>query len=181
MIQLCISFNSLFLIFYRTDAPSVSSANRKNRGRQANTHTRKLIGRKIDGIIYSVDRKLEIGAIEAARSFLSVSDRKYLLEAFKMPKTLRDMYTDLMIAANYEQQKADKLQVVGIIHLGVWIQFVRLWRAGGSICIFRKDPRSFNVDSKFSKEAVKSFLKLLVTIYQYKVRKAYCCNYDFVL
>jgi len=175
MIQLCISFNSLFLIFCRTDAPSVSSANRKNRGRQANT--RKLIGRKIDGIIYSVDRKLEIGAIEAARSFLGVSDRKYLLEAFKMPKTLRDMYTDLMIAANYEQQKADNLQVVGII----WIQFVRLWRAGGSICIFRKDPRSFNVDSKFSKEAVKSFLKLLVAIYQHKVRKAYCCNYDFVL
>ncbi|PKC00870.1 hypothetical protein RhiirA5_365382, partial [Rhizophagus irregularis] len=151
----------------RTDAPSVSSANRKNRGRQANT--RKLIGRKIDGIIYSVDRKLEIGAIEAARSFLGVSDRKYLLEAFKMPKTLRDMYTDLMIAANYEQQKADKLQVVGIIHLGTWIQFVRLWRAGGSICIFRKDPRSFNVDSKFSKEAVKSFLKLLVAIYQHKL------------
>ncbi|CAB4481119.1 unnamed protein product [Rhizophagus irregularis] len=64
-----------------------------------------------------------------------------------MPKTLRDMYTDLMIAANYEQQKADKLQVVGIIHLGT----------------------SFNVDSKFSKEAVKSFLKLLVAIYQHKL------------
>ncbi|CAB5365782.1 unnamed protein product [Rhizophagus irregularis] len=96
---------------------------------------------------HRVDRKLEIGAIEAARSFLGVSDRKYLLEAFKMPKTLRDMYTDLMIAANYEQQKADKLQVVGIIHLGT----------------------SFNVDSKFSKEAVKSFLKLLVAIYQHKL------------
>ncbi|CAB5389376.1 unnamed protein product [Rhizophagus irregularis] len=81
---------------------------------------------------HRVDRKLEIGAIEAARSFLGVSDRKYLLEAFKMPKTLRDMYTDLMIAANYEQQKADKLQQV-------------------------------------LEEAVKSFLKLLVAIYQHKL------------
>jgi hypothetical protein len=148
----------------------VSSANRKNRGRQANTRTRKLIGRKIDGIIYSIDKQLEIGAIEAARSFLSISDRKYLLEAFKMPKTLRDMYTDLLIAANYEQQKADKIQVVGVLHLGLWIQFVRLWRAGGSICIFRKDSRSFHVDSKFSEKGVRSFLKLLISIYQYKVR-----------
>ncbi|CAB4411087.1 unnamed protein product [Rhizophagus irregularis] len=79
------------------------------------------------------------------------------------------MYTDLLIAANYEQQKADKIQVVGVLHLGLWIQFVKLWCAGGSTCIFCKDPRSFNVNSRFSKEGVKSFLKLLIAIYQYKV------------
>ncbi|GES98686.1 C2H2-type zinc finger transcription factor [Rhizophagus clarus] len=153
----------------RTDAPSLSSANRKNRDRKANTRTRKLTGRKIDGIIYTVDKLLEVGAIEGARSYSGVSDQKYLIETFKMPKTLRDMYVDIMKAVGYDDQKANKIQVIGILHLGLWIQFARLWRAGGSICIFRKDPLSYNVDSKFSEMGVISFLKLLISIYQYKI------------
>ncbi|CAG8723348.1 9775_t:CDS:1, partial [Funneliformis caledonium] len=78
------------------------------------------------------------------------------------------MYADLMKAVDYDDQKANKIQVIGILHLGLWIQFARLWRAGGSICIFRKDPLSYNVDSKFSEMGVISFLKLLVSIYQHK-------------
>ncbi|RIA87631.1 hypothetical protein C1645_739973 [Glomus cerebriforme] len=153
----------------QTDAPSLASANRKTRGRSGNTKTRKLTGRKIDGIVYIVDRNLEVGAIEAARSFLGVSDRKYLLEMFKMPKTLRDMYADLVRTANYDEQKANNLQVFGILHLGLWIQFTRLYRAGGSICIFRKDVVSHHVDSKFSEDGIKSFLKLMAAVYQHKL------------
>ncbi|CAG8448703.1 11723_t:CDS:10 [Funneliformis caledonium] len=153
----------------RTDAPSLASANRKNRGRSGNTNTRKLTGRKIDGIVYIVDRLIEVGAIEAARSFLGVSDQKYLLETFKMPKTLRDIYADLVRTANYEDRKANNIQVFGILHLGLWIQFARLWRAGGSVCIFRKDPVSHHVDSKFSEDGIKSFLKLMAAIYQHKL------------
>ncbi|CAG8586769.1 1076_t:CDS:2, partial [Ambispora gerdemannii] len=152
----------------RIDAPSSSSVNRKNRNRKANTRKRKLVGRKIDGIIYTTDELLEFGAIEGARSFKGVSDNKYLNEEFKIPKTLRGMYSDLIRAVNYDDQRANKLQVIGILHLGLWIQFVRLWRAGGSICIFRKDPQSFNIHSKFSKKGLRSFLKFLVRIYQYK-------------
>ncbi|CAG8456607.1 3157_t:CDS:10 [Funneliformis mosseae] len=153
----------------RTDAPSLASPNRKNRGRSGNTNTRKLTGRKIDGIVYIVDRLIEVGAIEAARSFLGVSDQKYLLETFKMPKTLRDIYVDLVRTANYEDRKANNIQVFGILHLGLWIQFARLWRAGGSVCIFRKDPVSHHVDSKFSEDGIKSFLKLMAAIYQHKL------------
>ncbi|CAB4413397.1 unnamed protein product [Rhizophagus irregularis] len=43
----------------RTNAPSLSSTNRKNRA-QPNS-ARKLIGRKIDGIVYVVNRLLEVG------------------------------------------------------------------------------------------------------------------------
>ncbi|CAI2191189.1 5609_t:CDS:10 [Funneliformis geosporum] len=124
----------------RADAPSLSSANRKNRGRKANTRTRKLISHKIDGIIHIVDKPLEVGAIEGARSYSGVSDQKYLLETFKMPKTLRDMYAELMRALDYDDQKANKIQVIGILHLG-----------------------------KFSEMGVISFLKLLVSIYQHKI------------
>ncbi|GES90847.1 C2H2-type zinc finger transcription factor [Rhizophagus clarus] len=168
-IDFCIRDIQLGTDINRTDAPSLSSANRKNRGRKANTHTRKLIGRKIDGIIYAVDKLLEVGAIEGARSYSGASDQKYLHETFKMPKTLRDMYADLMRAVDYDDQKANKIQVIGILHLGLWIQFARLWRAGGTICIFRKDPLSHNVDSKFSEVGLRSFLKLLASIYQYKI------------
>jgi hypothetical protein len=182
------TFNiTLFNTTCRTDAPSLASANRKNRGRSGYTSTRKLTGRKIDGIVYIVDRILEVGVIEAARSFLGVSDQKYLLETFKMPKTLRDMYADLVRTANYDEQKANNLQVFGILHLGLWIQFTRLYRAGGSICIFRKDTVSHHVDSKFSEDGIKFFLKFMAAVYQHKVRLvlyvwyhlSYCFPYHF--
>ncbi|CAB4398083.1 unnamed protein product [Rhizophagus irregularis] len=168
-IDLCMRDIQLCTDIKRTDAPSLSSANRKNRGRSGNTKTRKLTGRKIDGIVYIVDRNLEVGAIEAARSFLGVSDQKYLLETFKMPKTLRDMYADLVRTANYDEQKANNLQVFGILHLGLWIQFTRLYRAGGSICIFKKDVVSHHVYSKFSEDGIKSFVKFMAAVYQHKL------------
>ncbi len=90
-----------------------------------------------------------------------------------MPKTLRDMYSELIRAVNFDEQKAEKIQVFGILHFGLWIQFTRLWRAGGSVCIFRKDFPSHNVDSTFSEDGIRSFLKLLVSIYQRKVRKKF--------
>ncbi|CAG8803249.1 6690_t:CDS:1, partial [Dentiscutata erythropus] len=109
-----------------TDAPSLSSANRKNCGQKANTRTRKLTGRKINRIIYTVNTLFELGAIEGARSYSGASNQKYLLETFKIPKTLCDMYANLMRAINYNDRKAFKIQVIGILHLGLWIQFARL-------------------------------------------------------
>ncbi|CAG8465723.1 2740_t:CDS:2 [Paraglomus occultum] len=123
-IDFCIRDAQLGTDVKRTDAPSLSSANRKNRHRKANA--RKLIGRKINGIICVTNRLLKMGAIEGARAFAGVSDNKYLLESFKMPKTLRDIYTDLIKAVNFDEQKADKLQVFGILHFGLYIQFARL-------------------------------------------------------
>lgn len=151
----------------RTDAPSLSSANRKNRA-QPNS-ARKLIGRKIDGIVYVVNRLLEVGAIEAARSFFGESDRKCLIENFKMPKTLHDMLTEHIRAVDYDDKKIKKLQVFGILHLGLRVQFTRLWCAGGSVTIFRKDPQLYYLDKKFSVEGIKTFLKFLASIYQRKV------------
>jgi len=153
----------------------LASANRKNRTRL--TDERKQTGRKIDGIIYIIDRLLEIGAIEAARSFMGVSDRKYLLEKFKMPKTLRDMLADMIRDVDYEEEKVNKLQVFGILHFGLRVQATRMWRAGGSITIFYKDPKVYYLSNKFSVEGVKTFLRFLAMIYQYKVK---CYLYTLV-
>ncbi|CAG8789364.1 1639_t:CDS:2, partial [Racocetra fulgida] len=117
----------------------IDISNRKNRNRPSNE--RKFMGRKIDGIVYVISRFLEIGAIETARSFLGEFDKKYLHEHFKLPKTLRDMFADHIRAVDYDDEKINKIQVFGILHLGLRIQFARLWRAGGSITIFRKDPQ----------------------------------------
>ncbi|CAI2194631.1 18378_t:CDS:2, partial [Funneliformis geosporum] len=150
----------------RSDVPSYASSNRKNRSKKSK---RKLTGRKIDGIVYLIENLHEVGAIEGARSYAGVHDKKYLEEYFKMPKTLRDMLTDLVIAVDYDESKMNKFQVFGIIHLGLKIQFSRLWRAGGSITIFKKDPPLYEVPRKFSTDKFKIFLKFLVSIYKYKM------------
>src|SRR6266542_4365947 len=155
------------LIFYRLDVPSYASSNRKNRTKKSK---RKLIGRKIDGVVYLIENLHEMGAIEGAKSYAGVHDKKYLQEYFKMPKTLRDMLTDLVIAVDHDESKMNKFQVFGVIHLGLKIQFSRLWRAGGSITIFKKDFPLYELPSKFSTDKFKIFLKFLISIYQYKVK-----------
>ncbi|CAI2192695.1 5983_t:CDS:2, partial [Funneliformis geosporum] len=149
----------------RSDAPSYASSNRKNRNKKTK---RKLTGRKIDGIIYLIEELHEMGAIEGARSYAGIHDKKYLSEYFKLPKTLRDMLADIIKALNYDGNRTTNIQVFGVIHLGLRVQFSRLWRVGGSITIFKKDqlyklPHTFTID-KF-----KSFLKFMISIYQYKM------------
>ncbi|CAG8639785.1 20349_t:CDS:2, partial [Dentiscutata erythropus] len=165
-IDMCMRTAQLGTDVKRTDAPSLASANRKNRNRPKNV--RKFIGRKIDGIVYIINRLLEVGAIEAARSFSGESHRKYLNEKFKMPKTLRDMLADHIRAVNYDEEKINKIQVFGILHFGLRIQFTRLWRTGGSITIFHKDPQLYYLDNKFSAEGIKIFLKFLAEVYRCK-------------
>src|SRR5437660_10476805 len=100
----CSLFNKvLFVDLYRTDIPSLASANRKNLGWSKNQ--RKFIGRKIDGIIYIINGLHELGAIEVAKEYLGTSDNKYLLEYFKMPKTLHDMLSDLIKAVNSRSEE----------------------------------------------------------------------------
>ncbi|RHZ58785.1 hypothetical protein Glove_368g31 [Diversispora epigaea] len=66
---------------FPTDAPSLSSANRKNRHRKANALSQNRWN--------NTNRLLEIGVIESARSFAGISNNKYLLNLFKVPKTLQ--------------------------------------------------------------------------------------------
>ncbi|CAG8728738.1 636_t:CDS:2, partial [Funneliformis mosseae] len=99
---------------------------------------RKLSRRKIDGIIYLIEELHEIGVIEGAR------------------------------ALNYDDNKTTKIQVFGIIHLGLRVQFSRLWRAEGSITIFKKDLPLYELPHNFSIDKFKHILKFLVSIYQYK-------------
>nr|CAG8433695.1 5502_t:CDS:10 [Entrophospora candida] len=111
-------YEILFVVLYRTDIPSLASVNRKNHGWV----------KKSKEVHWLKDR-------------WRVSDNKYLLEYFTMPKTLHDMLSDLIKAVNSDEKKANKLQVFGILHFGLRVQFVRMWCVGGSITVFKKDPQ----------------------------------------
>ena len=87
-----------------------------------------------------------------------------------MPKTLRDMLVDMNRNVNCEEEKVNKFQVFGILHLGLRVQATRMWHAGGSTAIFYKDTNVHYLSNKFSVEGVKNFLRFLAMIYQYKVK-----------
>ncbi|RIA98921.1 hypothetical protein C1645_587548 [Glomus cerebriforme] len=149
-----------------SETPSFASSNRKNRNKRTK---RKLTGRKIDGIIYLIEELHEIGVIEGARSYARIHNKKYLSEYFKLPKSLRDMLADLIRALNYDDNRTTKIQVFGVIHLGLRVQFSRLWRVGGSITIFKKDLPLYELPHNFSIDKFKHILKFLISIYQYKM------------
>ncbi|CAG8499402.1 5130_t:CDS:2 [Funneliformis mosseae] len=106
----------------RTDAPSTASENRKNRARKPKQ--RKLTGRKIDGIIHHPTYNIELGALEAARSFVNDGDRKLLIESFKMPKTLKDILVDMIRSKRCNDKEVNKLVAIGILHFRYNIQFI---------------------------------------------------------
>lgn len=80
------------------------------------------------------------------------------------------MLADMIRDVNYEEKKVNELQVFGILHLGLRVQATRLWRAGGSITVFYKDPQVYYINNKFSVEGVKNFLKFLAMINRHKVK-----------
>ncbi|CAI2192319.1 3665_t:CDS:2, partial [Funneliformis geosporum] len=96
----------------RTDAPSIASANRKNRARKPKQ--RNLTGRKIDGIIHHPTYNIELGALEAARSFVNDGDKKLLIESFKMPKTLKDILVDMIRSKRCNDEEVNKLVAIAI-------------------------------------------------------------------
>jgi hypothetical protein len=91
------------------------------------------------------------------------------------------MLADMIKEVNYEEERVNKLQIFGILHLGLRVQATRLWRAGGSITIYYKDPQVYYISNKFSAEGVKNFLKFLAMIYRYKVckMKFYLCTHAY--
>ncbi|CAH1766622.1 11832_t:CDS:2, partial [Entrophospora sp. SA101] len=153
----------------RTDSPSTASGNRKNRAKEKGA--RKRVGRKIDGIIYNIGKNLELGVFESASIFEDEHDNKYLKESFKLPKSMRDIYCGLARYIKYEEEKCNSSQVIGILHLGLMVQFSKLWRANGLIAIYKKSNNVNYLSPRFTKLGLNDYLKLLAKIYSYKLLK----------
>ena len=77
---------------------------------------------------------------------------------------MRDIYCDLARYAKYEEEKCNLLQVIGILHFGLMIQFSKLWRRGGLITIYKKSNTVHYLSPRFTKLGPSDYLKLLAKI-----------------
>lgn len=104
-------------LFHNTEVNLKRGADRKNEGRSVSERksTRKMIGRKGDGVFISHTRRLEFGAIEAWRRWEGKSGDKYLRDSLKLSKLLKDMLRLLFSECGMVKNVIRELQVVGIL------------------------------------------------------------------
>ncbi|CAG8543591.1 3006_t:CDS:2 [Paraglomus brasilianum] len=80
-----------------------------------------------------------------------------------MLKTLKEILVDTIRSKQCNDEEVNKLVAIGVLHFCYNIQFVRLWLAGGSVCIFSKDDID-SISNHFSKTSHLDFLKFLKAI-----------------
>lgn len=117
---------SYLISFFRGEASSLASAERKNKMRKLSTMQqcgRKKIGRKCDIIIrssevpHSTIKEYGAGKVGA---LLDVHGNKILRESgLKLPKVLRDMLNDLYAMGDHNPEKLRQLETIGYIHFGM--------------------------------------------------------------
>ncbi|KAG9290428.1 hypothetical protein G9A89_007159 [Geosiphon pyriformis] len=104
-------------------------------------------------------------------------DMKCLKESLNLGKTIKDIFGELMWAVNFDESCVNKLHVVGMFHfskyacstflssigfskahagflIGLYAQLVRVWQAGGSALVFKKEAAG-GVQSHWSCKYVK--------------------------
>ncbi|RUO96580.1 hypothetical protein BC936DRAFT_141799 [Jimgerdemannia flammicorona] len=64
-----------------------------------------------------------------------------------------------------DEHRVDKLQVVGMLHFGLNAQLVRMWRAGSSVLIFKKEEL-WTLPEEFSPTGFGDLLKFLGVVWQ---------------
>ncbi|RPB02508.1 hypothetical protein L873DRAFT_408029 [Choiromyces venosus 120613-1] len=111
----------------RKESPCRATSLRKNRHRRKLT-TRMKLGPRLDAIIRTAeDDYHEFGAMEVARTFTGgVNSTKWLGDAFKLSKALRDMLFRLQELVDGDGGRRRRVQVVGICTAGLALQVVRM-------------------------------------------------------
>ncbi|KAG0643436.1 hypothetical protein HOY80DRAFT_945688 [Tuber brumale] len=125
----------------RKESPCRATSLRKNRRRQK-LSTRMKLGSRLDAIIRtSEDDYHEYGAMEVARTFTGgVTSTKWLGDAFKLVKALRDMLPRLHELVNGDAEITRRVQVVGVCTAGLALQYVRLGHPGiGHVCLLKRE------------------------------------------
>lgn len=125
----------------RKESPCRATSLRKNRHRQK-LSTRMKLGPRLDAIIRTTeDDYHEYGAMEVARTFTGgVTSTKWLGDAFKLAKALRDMLFRLHELVNGDAGITRRVQVVGVCTAGLALQYVRLGYPGvGYVCLLKRE------------------------------------------
>lgn len=156
-----------FTTIIRKESTCRSTASRKNRARTLGTRMRQ--GRRLDGVIRSIeDNTHEFGGIEVARTAAGgEKSTKWLSDADKLLKSLRDMLGLLCGLVGWKKDSTKRLQVVGVVCAGLKMQVIRMgrWREGGVAVVCREKI----VGVPVGVEELKELSKLLVMVASMKV------------
>lgn len=91
---------------------------------------RKILGRRGDLLLRKITT--EYGCAEAGRLFDGQNGTKLLQErGLKMPKMLKDIFDQLCVLVDEDEQKIRKLETIGFLHAGLML---RLDSPAGYIC-----------------------------------------------
>lgn len=126
-------------------------------------------GRRLDGVIRSIeDSTHEFGGIEVARTAAGgVKSTKWLTDAEKLLKALRDMLGLLCGLVGWKKDSTKRLQVVGVVCAGLKMQVIRMgrWREGGVAVVSRENI----VGVPVGVEELTELSKLLIMVASTKV------------
>ncbi|PKK64542.1 hypothetical protein RhiirC2_787347 [Rhizophagus irregularis] len=96
--------------------------------------TKKIDWQKIDGIIHHLTYNMELGALEAARSFVNDGDKKLPIESFKMPKTLKDILVNMIRSKHDIHSTSDHFSKT------ILLDFLKFLKAISLVFIEQKTP-----------------------------------------
>ncbi|CAG8732206.1 20252_t:CDS:2, partial [Racocetra persica] len=104
------------------------------------------------------------GAIEVGKNF---DETKLLADGFKISKAMHDIFVCLCRLVNLEETKIRKLQIPGILHLGLKSQVLQMSSPKGYITILKHDKL---LEVPATIEKIKDLIRVLVSIWKKMIK-----------
>lgn len=123
-------------------------------------------GPRLDGVVRTVEAdRYEYGVLEVGRKWEGINSTKSLGNSWKIILCMHDMLRRLHERVNNRADVIHKLQVVGILTLGLRLHLIRLCHPKGYVCLLIRE-KGHSVASVASE--LEELLRLLVRIVQCK-------------
>ncbi|CAG8664242.1 10929_t:CDS:2, partial [Racocetra fulgida] len=106
---------------------------------------------------------IEYGAIEVGKKF---DETKLLADGFKISKAMHDIFVCLCRLVNFEETKIRKLQIPGILHLGLKSQVLQM-SPKGYVTILKRDKL---LEVPATIEKIKDLIRVLVSIWKKMIK-----------
>ncbi|GES78735.1 C2H2-type zinc finger transcription factor [Rhizophagus clarus] len=128
--------------FVRGEGCSSASRQRKNRERKC-SKTKKIMGRKCDGIARDLGSPEEFAVSEEGSTWTGEDGTKYLSDgSLKMPKLMRDMLLQKIKNHGVNFVKNNQIEIVGFLHSAQYLQVFVMDIPSGYMCRLRRYPSS---------------------------------------
>ncbi|KAF8977973.1 hypothetical protein BGZ46_006970 [Entomortierella lignicola] len=146
---------------------SVASANRINRDRSI--CGRKASGSKVDGIFTIGKGRLEIAVIEMSRNFEEPTSTKALKDARKLGKVMKDMFDNIYLECNSEDDIMGKLEVFGLLMSGPRVEILSLRYLKGRFFRLKREC-SLTIPPELTDDSIGEIMKTITRFLKLRVR-----------